>query len=234
MEQHFQQLRAENEGHTDSWSMKENKHRFTMWLKYQNLPVGEENIMGARSIMPRHIMASVWHQWVHILYKGKRKEEPTQNSDVRVDAKGSEGNFNTYYGYIDEIWELSYGLSLHIPIFKHQWVKHPQGVELDEYGFTLIDLNNVGHKDDPLILPTCVAQVFYVLEPEHKKKHVFIPRKQRLVGVDDVLDEEKYNQFDEVPFFVDTKIINLLETRISYSTMLPYGRTDANCKLLQG
>jgi hypothetical protein len=128
---------------------------------------------------------------------------------------------NTYYGYIDEIWELSYGLSLQIPIFKCQRVKHPQGVELDEYGFTLIDLNNIGHKDDPWILPEHVAQVVYVLKLEHKKKHVVIPGKQRIIRVENVTDEEEYNQFDEVSFFVDTKSINLLKTTMGYSTMLP-------------
>jgi hypothetical protein len=72
-------------------------------------------------------------------------------------------------------------------------VKHPQGVELEEYGFTLVDLNNVGHKDDPWILLERVAQVFYVLEPEHEKKHVVIPGKQRISRVDDVTYEEEYN-----------------------------------------
>jgi hypothetical protein len=57
-------------------------------------------------------------------------------------------------------------------------VKHPQGVELDEYNFTHIDLNNVGHKDDPWILLECVVQVFYVLELEYEKKHVVIPGKE--------------------------------------------------------
>jgi hypothetical protein len=57
-------------------------------------------------------------------------------------------------------------------------VNHPQGVELDEYDFTLIDLNNVGHKDDPWILLEHVVQVFYVLELEYEKKHVVIPGKE--------------------------------------------------------
>jgi hypothetical protein len=39
-------------------------------------------------------------------------------------------------------------MSVQIPIFKYEWVKHPQGVEIDNYGFTIIDLTNVGHKDD--------------------------------------------------------------------------------------
>jgi hypothetical protein len=58
-------------------------------------------------------------------------------------------------------------------------VKHPQGVELDEYGFTLVDLNNVGHKDDPWILPGCVAQEFYVLEPQHAKENVVVNGKTK-------------------------------------------------------
>jgi hypothetical protein len=32
-----------------------------------------------------------------------------------------------------------------------------------------------------------------------------------------VEDEEKYNQCDEVPFFVNTGWINIVETKISYS-----------------
>jgi hypothetical protein len=40
-------------------------------------------------------------------------------------------------------------MSLQIPIFKCQWVKHPQGVEVDDYGCTIINLRNVGHKNEP-------------------------------------------------------------------------------------
>jgi hypothetical protein len=153
--------------------------------------------------------------------KAKDMKRQHQNSGVRVDAEDSDGNLNTYYDYIDEIWELGYGISLQIPIFKCQWVKHQQGVELDEYGFTLIGLDNGGHKDDPLILPQRVAQVFFVLKPKHKKKHdIVIHEKQRIIGLENVTDEEEYNQFDELPFFVDTKRINLLETIISYSYLL--------------
>jgi hypothetical protein len=64
-------------------------------------------------------------------------------------------------------------------------VKHPRGVQIDDYGFAIIDLINLGHKD--------------------KKKYIVVPGKQWVVGVDDVEDEEEYNQCDEVPFFVDTK-----------------------------
>jgi hypothetical protein len=56
---------------------------------------------------------------------------------------------NAYYGYIEDVWEWNYGMSLQIPIFKRQWMKHPQGVEIDDYGFTIINLRNVDQKDEP-------------------------------------------------------------------------------------
>jgi hypothetical protein len=49
-------------------------------------------------------------------------------------------------------------------------VKHPQGVEIDDYGFTIIDLTNVGHNDEPWVLAVAVAQVFYILDPKDEKE----------------------------------------------------------------
>jgi hypothetical protein len=65
---------------------------------------------------------------------------------------------------IYDIWELDYGARLQIPIFKCQWVKHPNGVSVDNYMLTLVDLKNVGHKDDPWVLADRVTQVFYILQ----------------------------------------------------------------------
>jgi hypothetical protein len=69
-------------------------------------------------------------------------------------------------------------MSLQIPIFKCQWVKHPEGVEIYDYGFTIIDLTNVGHKDEPWVLAVTVAQVFYILDPKDEKKYVVVLGKQ--------------------------------------------------------
>jgi hypothetical protein len=123
-------------------------------------------------------------------------------------------------------------MSLQIPIFKCQWVKHPQGVEIDDYGFTIVDLTNVGHKDEPWVLAITVAQVFYILDSKDEKKYIVVLGKQRVVGVNDVEDKEEYNQCDEVPFFVDTRRINIVETKISYSNVIPYACTDGEGKLV--
>jgi hypothetical protein len=49
-------------------------------------------------------------------------------------------------------------------------------VSVDNYGFTLVDLKNVGHKDDPQVLADHVTQVFYVLDPE-TGKHIVVSGK---------------------------------------------------------
>jgi hypothetical protein len=36
-------------------------------------------------------------------------------------------------------------------------VKHPQGVEIDDYGFIVVDLRNVVHEDKSWVLAATVA-----------------------------------------------------------------------------
>jgi hypothetical protein len=111
-------------------------------------------------------------------------------------------------------------------------VKHPQVVQIDDYGFTIVDLTNVGHKYEHWVLTVTVAQVFYILDPKDEKKYIVVYGKQWVVGVDDVEDEEEYNQYNEVASFVDTGRINIVETKISYSNVIPYAHTDGEEKLV--
>jgi hypothetical protein len=39
-----------------------------------------------------------------------------------------------------------------------------------------------------------VEQIFYIKDPANKKLHVVRDGKRRIVGVDNVIDEEEYNQ----------------------------------------
>ena len=48
---------------------------------------------------------------------------------------------------------------------------------MDGYGFTIVDLNNIGYKDDPWVLDSQVAQVLYVADPAKKTKYVVVPGK---------------------------------------------------------
>ena len=80
----------------------------------------------------------------------------------------------------------------------------------DPYGFTTVDLEKVGYKEEPFVLADQVSQVFYVHDTRNKKRHVVLPRKRWVVSVENVVDEE-YNQFDEVPPFGSCNIPVLLD-----------------------
>ena len=50
------------------------------------------------------------------------KKSTNQNSGVRFDAANTDVPMDTYYGYIEEIWELDYGRDLKVPLFQCKWV----------------------------------------------------------------------------------------------------------------
>jgi hypothetical protein len=60
--------------------------------------------------------------------KEKGRRSVAQNSGIRIEAFDPLGVKITYYGYIQNIWKLDYDARLQIPIFKCEWVKHPNGV----------------------------------------------------------------------------------------------------------
>ena len=62
----------------------------------------------------------------------------------------------TYYGFIEEIWELSYG-PLKAALFRYQWVRLKE-INTDSEGFTTIDLTKTAYRDDPFVLARDVMQ----------------------------------------------------------------------------
>jgi hypothetical protein len=122
--------------------------------------------------------------------------------------------------YIQDIWELDYDLRIRIPIFRCQWIKHLNGVNVDNYGLTLVDLKNLGYKDDPWVLADRVAQVFYILDSE-TGKHIIVSRKQKIVGVDNVEDnDEDVNQFEEMLLFTNPMNIKHIEKDFDKNLLL--------------
>jgi predicted secreted protein len=55
-------------------------------------------------------------------------------------------------------------------------------------------------KNEPFVFANDVEQVFYVPDLAKKNWSVVIPEKKRIVGLENVVEEE-YNQFDEIPSF---------------------------------
>ncbi|GKB97943.1 hypothetical protein Tco_0984080 [Tanacetum coccineum] len=79
-----------------------------------------------------------------------------QNSEVSIEAidlhiskEVATTRQAYYYGVLQEIWVLDYRFR-QIPLFKCDWVNHKSGgVKRDKLGYTLVDLNNLGHKTPP-------------------------------------------------------------------------------------
>ncbi|KAK1678688.1 hypothetical protein QYE76_039536 [Lolium multiflorum] len=86
------------------------------------------------------------------------KKSTNQNSGVRFDATDENGQTTTYYGYIEEIWELDYGPTFKVPLFRCKWVKL-SGIHIDDkYGMITVDPNNLAYLDEPFVLASEVAQ----------------------------------------------------------------------------
>jgi hypothetical protein len=96
---------------------------------------------------------------------------------------------------------------------------------------TTVDLNKVGYSDEPFVLANDVTQVFYVKDmdskpkkgkgPDEPRRHVVLPGKRKIVGVEDKTDEN-YDLFEGQPPFavtVDPSIILSKEDT-------PYSRND--------
>ena len=81
-----------------------------------------------------------------------------------------------YYGVITDIWELDYG-EFRVSVFKCQWVNGNVGLRQDKLGFTLVDLQRIGYKDEPFIMAAQARQVFYVEDPSDSTWSVVLQGK---------------------------------------------------------
>ena len=53
----------------------------------------------------------------------------------------------------------------------------------DKNGFVSVDLRNVGYKTEPFVLVKDVQQVFYVSDTVRTMRHMVLPSKRRIIGV---------------------------------------------------
>src|SRR3954454_11398485 len=156
---------------------------------------------------------------IHFTRSPKIKKSTNQNSGVRFDAANDNGSRDTYYGYIEEIWDLDYAPTFKVPLFRCNWVKMTGGVQIDKkYGMTTVDLNNIAYLDESFVLANDVAQVFYVKDMSTKprkmknrqkntsddepKRHIVLSGKRNIVGVENKTDmSTDYEKFHEIPPF---------------------------------
>ena len=124
----------------------------------------------------------------HFTQKKQDGKSTYQNYGVRFDAHDENGNVQeTYYGFIEEIWELAYGL-LKTALFRYQWVWLEE-INTDSERFTTVDLTKTAYRDDPFVLARDVMQIFYARDNRTKGRlKVVLEEKRKIVGVDGVTD----------------------------------------------
>ncbi|TQD71786.1 hypothetical protein C1H46_042677 [Malus baccata] len=76
-----------------------------------------------------------------------------------------------------------------VMLFKCEWVnsESPRGMKTDQYGFTMVNFNQLGFKEDPFILASQALQAFYVEDTIEKDWHVVVRTQPR--DLFDVLED---------------------------------------------
>ncbi|XP_071714372.1 uncharacterized protein [Rutidosis leptorrhynchoides] len=184
IQEHMSLLRQQNRKKSAKWLANQHKKTFSEWLKdkvRRTLPNIDKTV-DALGFAHKHVFQYQGYDINGYTFytKDQDKKSKTQNSGVTVIASSTEFTMvnreersriakKSYYGVIQEIWELDYGNSYTIPLFKCKWVDNDRGVQVDKDGFTTVNLSTNGYKE--------------------------------IVGVENVVDEDEYDQYDELPPF---------------------------------
>jgi len=146
--------------------VREQKHLFGKWLGEQDLPEGETLRSLAQGPLSQVTSWQAYDVNGYTFYtKAKDQKSVSQNSRVHIKNVDAFGEVHTHYGFIEDIWELDYGPDIQITMFRCQWVKQPGGIEVEKFGLTRVNLDNVGYKDHTWVPATHVAQVLYYVDP---------------------------------------------------------------------
>jgi hypothetical protein len=207
-----------------------------MWIQKQDIP---NDTLESRLASGPSSQITTWQGYdingYRFHMKEKDKKNAAHNCGVRYEGiDEATGKTKTYYGQIEEIWELDYGGDLVKPIFWCEWVK-PKAVTVDDYGLTSVELQSVGYKDDEWVLANRVTQVAYYKNPEESKRHVVVLGKQRIVRADGVQSPEEYNYYDESSLFTDhPRKIKKVENLLNKTKIKPWFCPDGEKKSVTG
>ncbi|XP_022039410.1 uncharacterized protein LOC110942026 [Helianthus annuus] len=240
IEQHMTFLKNRHGGKPQAWLEKEHNTTFGHWLRNKvekELAVSTESISETVKWISHGAHSNVLKYDVYEIngytFRTKARDGGVyQNSGVGVEATDMHISKevvtyrkNFYYGVLREIWVLDYHIK-RIPLFLCDWVENRNGVKQDSLGYTLVELNKLGHKDDPFILASQARQVFYVKDQLDKKMSIVFmtPPKNYRDSYDDV-DEE----FSTVIFPHNDNILPRVDPLdMGNESRDDYYRTDCN------
>jgi hypothetical protein len=89
----------------------------------------------------------------------------------------------TYYGFIEKIWDLDYRENLKVP----QWIRLPNRVKNDNYGMTNANFRFLSYREQSFVLAKDVTQVFDVKDPDpdnREEQRIVLQGKRKIVGVE--------------------------------------------------
>ena len=111
--EHKNLIRLKHPGQSDEWIISEHMASFGGWLQRlltNNTTVGDQLYLLARTPSSTVCTFQGYEINGNTFYTiDQDKKSTNQNSGVRFDATDENWQKDTYYGYIEEIWELDYG-----------------------------------------------------------------------------------------------------------------------------
>ncbi|XP_057246673.1 uncharacterized protein LOC130589406 [Beta vulgaris subsp. vulgaris] len=202
LERHMRELRHKNPSKGERALMNEHNRSFIDWF--------HNKVIGELSANNHHVPDTI--KWLAYgprdsfnSYEGydingytfyterqDKKSKVVQNCGVSTIASSREyasakdktpiDATQSYYGIIQEIWELDY-CDFTMPIFRCKWADNRRGLQKDECGFTLVNMSRLRDTEEPFILASQAKQVFYVSDPVDTQWCIVVNGKRRILGV---------------------------------------------------
>lgn len=187
---HKRIVKEKNSRMNEKWVLKEHNKTFLKWFKetISNDNTCSENLKClARKPQSDAISWTIYNVNNFTFYTRTKDDKSTvQNSGVMVVAESMHFSSSKdknpimasipYYGIIEEMWDIDF-VTLKVPIFKCKWIDINNGVKIDEFGYTLVDLGKIAYTNEPFIMASQAKQVFYVSDPSNKKWSVVLQGK---------------------------------------------------------
>jgi hypothetical protein len=160
------------------------------------------------------------------------KKSVYQNSGVRVRAVVDDSHdddddteTDTYYGQTEEIWELDY-VGLKVAMFRCRWVTNgKRAMRRTNMVMLVLVSGSLVTKTNRLSSPTMLSKCSMYLTLQ-RRTGLCLCLKKRIVGIENVVEEEEYNWFDKIPSFDTSYMPELFGTNKT-----PYLRRDHSEKI---
>ncbi|XP_073226306.1 uncharacterized protein [Cicer arietinum] len=204
----------------EKWLLNEHNKTFLKWFKETNNTTSDTLKWLANG---PHFDVITWtgYDINNFTFYTKSQDDSStmQNSGVMVVAESMHFSSSKdknpvtasipYFGTIEEIWDVDF-IKFIVHVFKCKWIDINNGVKIDEFGFTLADLEKVAYKDEPFIMASQAKQVFYVSDPSNKKWSVVL-QGTSFHGPNESLDST-LDVFETPPF--SQRILTFVEETI--------------------